>query len=82
MSIDRRMLIASSRLAAPTAPFPAASPEAFTHSRCSGSDSTHAAASSNELNERPRAVGMPCRSMNAFAHALLASMRAAAAEGP
>ena len=41
-----------------------------------------ASASSSDSHVRKRAVGTPCRAMNAFANALLDSSRAAAAVGP
>ena len=66
-----------------TTPLPAASPSAFTTTgKPSSEASTQERAAAASLNTSKRAVGMPCRRMNALANALLPSMIAAARLGP
>ena len=72
---------ASSTVSHTTAPLPAASPEAFTTTGAPRSR-TYDSASAASLKVRCAAVGTPASTISSLAKALLASIRAASAEGP
>jgi hypothetical protein len=80
-SMLRAASSASSTVWQTMAPFPAASPEAFTTTGAPCSR-IQASASGRRVKQRWAAVGTSARAMRSLAKALEDSMRAAAAEGP